>query len=366
MSSADYLVIGGGLIGMLTARELALAGHKVRLLERGKVGRESSWAGGGILSPLHPWRYPDEVTALAAWGQPRYPEVAKELQEQSGIDPQWVRSGLLMLDTSQREEALAWAGRHRYPMDLLTGEAVRRCEPALRESAAAEALFMPEVAQVRNPRLLQAARGSLEVLGVSLTEGCEVTGLKIFGDRVHGVSTSMGEFEAGNVIVAGGAWTARLLAGTGINMPVRPVRGQMLLFDAEPGAVNRIVLDGDRYVIPRRDGKVLVGSTVEEAGFVKETTDEAFETLKAAALALIPRLADYPVAHHWAGLRPGSPRGVPYVGPHPELRGLYVNAGHFRNGVVLGLASARLLADLVLGREPALDPAPYALGRTEP
>lgn len=365
MSSADYLVIGGGLIGMLTARELALAGNRVRLVERGSVGRESSWAGGGILSPLHPWRYPDEVTALAAWSQPRYPVLAKELHEQSGIDPQWVRSGLLMLDTSQREEALAWAGRHGYPMELLADEAVRRCEPALGASAA-EALFMPEVAQVRNPRLLQAMRGSLQVLGVTLSEGHEVTGLKIFGERVHGVSTNMGEFEAGTVIVAGGAWTARLLAGTGIDMQVRPVRGQMLLFDAEPGVVSRIVLDGDRYVIPRRDGKVLVGSTVEETGFLKETTEEAFETLKAAALALIPRLGDYPVAHHWAGLRPGSPRGVPYVGPHPELRGLYVNAGHFRNGVVLGLASARLLADLVLGREPALDPAPYALGRAEP
>jgi glycine oxidase len=250
-------------------------------------------------------------------------------------------------------------------MELLTGEAVQRCEPSLGKEAA-EALFMPEVAQVRNPRLLQAMRGSLEVLGVTLSEGHEVKGLKIFGDRVHGVSTNLGEIEAGTVIVAGGAWTARLLAGTGISMPVRPVRGQMLLFQAEPEVVRRIVLDGDRYVIPRLDGRVLVGSTVEEAGFVKETTDEAFETLRESAVGLIPRLGDYPVEHHWAGLRPGSPRGVPYIGPHPELQGLYVNAGHFRNGVVLGLASARLLADLLLGREPILDPAPYAVGRAEP
>lgn len=365
MSSADYLVIGGGLIGMLTARELALAGHRVRIVERGRVGRESSWAGGGILSPLHPWRYPEEVTALAAWSQPRYPEVTRELHQQSGTDPEWVQSGLLMLDASQRDEALAWAERHGYAMERLTGEEVARCEPGLGR-AAGEALFMPEVAQVRNPRLLQAVRGSLEVLGVTISEGHEVTGLKIFGNRVHGVSTNLGEVEAENVVVAGGAWTARLLAGTGIKMPVRPVRGQMLLFDAEPEVVRRIVLEGDRYVVPRRDGRVLVGSTVEEAGFVKETTDEAFESLRSAALELIPRLRDYPIEHHWAGLRPGSPRGIPYIGAHPELRGLYINAGHFRNGVVLGLASARLLADLLLGREPAIDPAPYAVGRPEP
>ena len=135
----------------------------------------------------------------------------------------------------------------------------------------------------------------------------------------------------------------------------------MLLFRGPVGLVRRIVLSRDRYVIPRRDGRVLVGSTLEHVEFDKSTTPAARAELHREALRLIPALADCAVEHHWAGLRPGSPIGVPFVGEHPRIQGLYVNAGHYRNGVVLGPASARLLADQMLGRTPALDPAPYRL-----
>jgi glycine oxidase len=135
----------------------------------------------------------------------------------------------------------------------------------------------------------------------------------------------------------------------------------MILFLAEPGLIRHINLTEERYAIPRRDGRVLFGSTLEHAGFDKQTTGEAREALYAAATALFPDLRRFPIEHHWAGLRPGSPAGIPYIGPHPQAGNLLVNAGHYRNGVVLGLASARLAADLVLGRKPLMDPAPYAL-----
>jgi glycine oxidase len=356
----ECLIIGGGLIGMLTARELRQAGMtNITLVERGETGRESSWAGGGILSPLYPWRYPEAVSALASWSQDHYPELAVKLQQESGIDPEYRRNGLLVLDAEERDLALGWAERWQRRLELVDKRKVRQLEPALGMSPE-QALWLPEVGQVRNPRLAQAVRASIQNQGVRIIEQQPVTGLILRNDHIHGVRTDRGELSAERVVVAGGAWSALLLESTGLQLPVRPVRGQMILYRAEPELVRRIILSQDRYVIPRRDGRVLVGSTLEEAGFEKVTTSAALRELEAETRRLVPVLADYPVEHHWAGLRPGSPRGIPYICEHPRIRNLFINTGHFRNGVVLAPASVRLLADLMLERPPLVDPAPYA------
>lgn len=354
----DCLVVGGGLIGMLTARELALAGLAVGLVERGETGRESTWAGGGILSPLYPWRYPDAVTALASWSQARYAKLAEALRTETGIDPEFQQNGLLILDTEEVRQAQGWAENWHCSLDPVDAAKLSELEPALGDIPT-QALWLPQVAQIRNPRLAQALRKSIENLGVRLFEHTPMTGLVLGETGIHGVVTERGEFNANQVVIAGGAWSALLLESIGMNLPVRPVRGQMILYRAEPGLVQRIVLSRDRYVIPRRDGRILVGSTLENAGFEKTTTRAAMLELEAEARRLIPALADYPIEHHWAGLRPGSPQGIPYILQHPRIAGLFINTGHFRNGVVLGPASARLLADILLQREPILDPTPY-------
>jgi glycine oxidase len=354
----DVIVIGGGLLGMLSARELAQAGCRVTVFDRGQTGRESTWAGGGILSPLYPWRFDDSITALAQWGQPRFAEFAAQLQAESGVDPEYVPSGLLILDSEEQDAAREWATRWGVDLQTVSADEVRRLEPQL-GFIPEQALWMPQVGQLRNPRLAKAARGSLESLGVRLIEKQPVEELLIEAGRVRGIRSGEQTWTAERVVVAGGAWSGDLLATLGIELAVRPVRGQMILYRGEPDMLHRIVLSQDRYVIPRRDGRVLVGSTIEEVGFDKSTTDEALAELRREALRLVPRLEDYSVEHHWAGLRPGSPHGIPYIYEVPEVQGLYLNTGHFRNGVVLGPASARLLADLVLGREPIVDPAPY-------
>ena len=354
----DALVVGGGLIGMLTARELAREGWRVRVLERGEAGAESSWAGGGILSPLYPWRMPEPVSRLALWSHRHYRALADQLHAESGVDPEWFDTGMLVLDSGEASRARYWARDHGLRLELPDPRRVATLEPALGIEPR-DAVWMPEVANVRNPRLVRALRGSLEHLGVPVHEHTPATGWLQEGDCIQGVETPAGSFRAPHTILAGGAWSGELVAGTGVSAEVRPVRGQMVVFRGAPGRVRRVILRHDHYVIPRRDGYVVAGSTLEEAGFDKTTTDEAGRSLVRMATGLVPALGSCPVERHWAGLRPGSPDGVPLIGPHPRLQGLYLNTGHFRNGVVMGPASAGLLVDQLMGWPTRVDPDDY-------
>lgn len=369
---SDFLIVGAGINGLLVARELARAGASLILVERGEVARESSWAGGGIVSPLYPWRYPAAITALASWAQSSYPALAGQLLEETGQDVELRHRGLLMLDADDEEQALAWAAAHERPMQRLDAEAIHGREAALAADVRS-GLWMPEVAQVRNPRLCAALRASLAAMPrVSIRTGLEVVELTGEGGRVRGLRArqlatgALETIEADALIVTAGAWTQDLLASIGRRVPVAPVKGQMLLFKLGEPPIDAIVLRGGRYLIPRRDGHVLAGSTLELAGFDKQITQPARDSLLASARSILPALADHEPVAQWAGLRPGSADGLPYIGAVPGWEGLFVNAGQYRNGLVLAPASARLLADLLLGRPPIVDPTPYLPGRAEP
>ncbi|WP_404295809.1 glycine oxidase ThiO [Halomonas sp.] len=361
MAASEFLVVGGGVIGMMTTLQLADAGHSVTLIERDRCGQEASWAGGGIVSPLYPWRYGTAVSRLSSWSEGFYPELAQRLREEAGVDPEYRQRGLLYLRVDEESRALSWAREQGKRLERVDADFLYAREPEAAPGFS-EALWMPMLGSIRNPRLVRSLRTRLEAMpSVTLREGVEVTGFKMAGGRAVAVQTRTGPVAGDQLIVCGGAWAAGLLETVGVSLPVRPVKGQMILFRAPQGLVQRVVLMDGRYVIPRADGRVLAGSTLEECGFDKRTDVQARDSLWASATAIIPALADCEVEHHWAGLRPGSPGGVPFIGAVPGIDNLYVNAGHYRNGLVLAPASTRLLVDLLLGREPILDPAPYAL-----
>lgn len=362
----DVAIVGGGIMGLLVARELMAAGVTVTLIERGRCAGEASWAGGGIVSPLYPWRYSAAVTALASWAQDYYPELSAALVNETGIDPELQPCGLLMLEADDAGEALAWSQHSGRRMVEVDADFIHDRQPALADGFS-NGLWMPDIANIRNPRLGQALRASLLDSGADLREFSEVSDLALSGNDLAGlwVRAATGEesfIQAGQYVFCAGPWTAQLLERAGLTLPIAPVKGQMLLYELPARILNEMVLYRGRYLIPRRDHHLLVGSTLEHAGFDKSTTEEALQSLKASAEQLLPALTSVPVKRQWAGLRPGAPGGVPFIGRLPGCGNAWVNAGHYRNGLVLAPASARLVADLMTGRRPVVPPAPYDPG----
>lgn len=355
---SDVIVIGGGVMGLLTARQLLQRGLSVTLIEKSEPGTEASWAGGGIVSPLYPWNYVPAISALASWAQDFYPQLVEQLLEETGIDPELNPCGLLMLDPPEFTKAQSWGKAFGKTVQAVNRAFVQDREPAA-TSAWQQALWLPYVSNVRNPRLLQALNVSLlQQQRFSLVKHATVERITPTGSGVE-VSCGGERYSAARAVVCAGAWSAGLLASLGLHLPVVPVRGQMLLFDVRPGLINSIILKDGKYVIPRRDGHILVGSTTEEVGFNKSITTDARELLLQHALDIVPALKDVPVVTQWAGLRPGSPGGLPFIGAVPGAGNVFVNAGHYRNGLVLAPASAQLMVDLLTGATPIVDPAPY-------
>ena len=336
------IVIGAGALGLATAEALLLQGRSVKVLERGSSGRESSWAGGGILSPLCPWDYPEEVNRLVLRGAALFGDWAQGLFAATGIDPEYTRSGMLVLPPFDERVALQWCVSHGVPVERQ-----------------GEALLLPAVAQARNPRLLQAMRARVEQLGGKVIEQCEVKQVVAKAERVSHLQTAQGDFAAESYVVTAGAWSKVLLGEHALHLDVKPIRGQMLLFKFDTPPLAHIVLKAGLYLIPRRDGHLLVGSTLEDVGFDKSTTEEARAMLLQRAIAVLPALRGMPVIKHWAGLRPASPGNIPTIGRHPHLQNLFINSGHFRYGVTMAPVSVEVLMNVMNGTPQPFDVSPY-------
>ncbi|WP_165873486.1 NAD(P)/FAD-dependent oxidoreductase [Parasulfuritortus cantonensis] len=336
------IVIGGGVAGLATAWALARRGARVEVLERGELGRESSWAGAGLLSLLLPWDYPAELNELAEHSLALYPDWIAGIRAEADTDPEFRRTGMLVLPPYDGARAAPGAP---LPAGL---------------APFGPGLWLPEVPQVRNPRLLKALREALTRRGVGLHDQLGAVGLDAANGRVEAAVAGSRRWQGDLYVVAAGAWSSELLGPLAAGLPIRPMRGQILLYRAAPDRLPCVVYQGGHYLVPRADGHILAGSTLEDVGFDKRTTAEAATELAALVARVLPDVAAGAPVRHWAGLRPGSPGNVPIVDRHPELANLYVNAGQFRYGVTLAPACAEHLADLVEGKTPKFGALRYA------
>ncbi len=360
-SIPDITFVGGGVTGLLSARLFALAGANVTLIDKGSIGQESSWAGGGILLPLYPWRQADAISQLLIPSMAAYPGLAQSLLESTALDPEYIVSGLLMTQLADVDEAVTWCQRYAIKHSPATS-VQKNSFPHINE----QALHLPGVAQARNPRLLKALKQDLLQRGVKIVENCAIEKITCKNNHISQIASASEIFAVNQLVLTAGAWTAPLwktLLGdeTAWVPDIFPVKGQMLIFDTPAHTLDFMVLEQDRYLIPRSDGKILCGSTVESADFDKTTSERARLSLAGFARKLFPALESAPIIHHWAGLRPGTPQGVPYIDKYPEIDNLAISAGHFRNGFAMGPASAQLLFEILTDQATTLDPAPYRL-----
>lgn len=362
----DYLIIGGGLVGLMMARELAPSGASIAIVDRNKPGHEASWAAGGILSPLFPWDYDDSINLLSRWSQLAYPQLAKQLTDETGIDPEYQVSGMLVTRTNGLDQAIDWCLQKGIMSRPLPCSDFRSRFPELTLNAD-KALLLEHIAHIRPPRLIKALVESLKRSGIHFLDDQTVAHIDNEANRVTGITTQTGErYQAGQYVLCGGAWTRELWPRHEQTVDIRPVKGQIILFPDCGITLNCMYMHDYRYLIQRRDGRILVGSTSEHSGYDKRTTEKAKEELVEFAHASCPALANVAVEHHWAGLRPAAPGSIPYIDRHPTLSNLSINSGHYRNGIVLAPGSAHLLADRLLNRSPIMPANAFSIDADRP
>ncbi|MBN9521293.1 FAD-dependent oxidoreductase [bacterium] len=360
----DVAIVGGGVIGLTAAYELAKAGFTVEVLDRGPLGAEASWAGAGIIPPGNFERAATPIDRLRALGSVGMPLLASELRDRTGLDTGYRRcGGIEFLHPHDRDVLELWEAEG-FPFDQLTGDTLTQLEPAA-AGFTGEPYLLPTCAQVRNPWHVRALIAACEQLGVRLRPDTPVEGWHSVGRRVTGVRLSSGAtVAAGTCVLAAGAWSETLLKPLGQQPGVHPVRGQIVLFHRPAPRLQRVLMAGKRYFVPRDDGRVLVGSTEEpEAGFEKCPTAAGVNELLRFTTTLIPGWAGAEVEKTWAGLRPGSADGLPYIGSVPGWDGVLVATGHFRAGVQLSVGTARILTELLTGRPPAVPVEAFRLDR---
>ncbi len=328
------MIIGGGIVGCMTAMELVNRGFKVTIVERNQIAAqtsgESSWAGAGIVFPLLPWMYRDEVNQLALSGANLYPQVCEQLLRKTGIDPELAQSGMLIKPPYDLTLVKNWCNQNQFEFTQIGDD-----------------LLMPKVAQVRNPRLLQALKKWLIMHDVTLLECTQLAPIQET-NALNTWHTTTGEVLRADIfIVASGAWSFELLKETAVNIDIKPMRGQILLYQMPAQTLQHIVYQDGFYLLQRRDGFLLAGSTLEDVGFDISVTESAKQEIQTKAEAIMPALKYAEIRKHWSGLRPGAPDNIPTIGQHPTIKNLYLNTGHFRYGLTMAPASAKILADLI-------------------
>jgi len=355
-NTANVAIIGGGVIGLAVARALALRGVRdVLIIERANLGAEASSAAAGMLAPQAEADSADDFFRLCCQSRDLYPTFALSLNEETGIDIELETSGTLYLAFSEEDERelaerFEWQARAGLEVERLSAESARMIEPCISADVRA-ALRFPLDTQIENRRLISALAAANEALGVGVLTGVSVESLNIKRNCVAGIETSRGFIACEKVVIAGGAWTTQILNEALPNPRIEPVRGQMVSFDATPQIARHVIYSPRGYIVPRRDGRLLAGSTSEHAGFDKRVTAAGVQSIVTSALEISPSIAALPLTSSWAGLRPRAADGLPVLGPCAEIAGVFYATGHYRNGILLTPITGELLASAIVDEE---------------
>jgi len=341
MNKFDLIIVGGGIIGMATARELAMRGLSVALFDKGKLGKEASWSAGGILSSMHPWSENPCSSELSSQGKACYADFVSELKQQTGIDSEYYRSGVLMINQDDIDQTRQWVNQNQIPFY----ENYKNYPAGMHIPA--NSIFLTEIAQVRVPCLLKALFASLLKLKVTIFENSAVSELDSNDGKCQSVMVGRERYYADNFFVTAGAWSEQVLGKAKDDIKINPVLGQMLCVKFAKQPLETMILDGGYYFIPRRDGHVLIGSTMENVGFNQATTQMARDNLMQWAGEIWPDIADAEFIKHWSGLRPATNNGEPYLGKLRGFENVYINAGHFRKGILQAPVCAGIMAEMI-------------------
>ncbi len=362
---ADVVVIGAGVQGSSVALRLAQAGRKVVVLERAVPGAEASGAAGGILSPGVEAAEPGPFYTLCRASLDRYPAFVRDVEALSGMSVGLRGGGTLevALDDDHAKILAARAEkllRHGLPVEVLDDAALHRLEPGV-STEARGALHFPDETSLEPRLLVRAVYIAAARAGATFVTG-QVHRIVTEGGRAVGVDHDSGRIEAETVVLAAGSWSMQV-EGNGLPPgSVRPVRGQVVIFDTRPPLLSRVIFSGHGYVVPRADGRVLCGSTMEEVGFEKAVTAGGLRQVLDIGMGIAPALARAPVIETWSNFRPASPDGEPILGAG-TVPGLLYATGHTRNGILLTPITADAIVAAVLGRAPPVDLAPFSPGR---
>lgn len=347
----DVIVIGGGIIGLSLAIALKKRGTTVLVVERGEPGREASYAAGGMIvdcaaeipTPLHP---------LAVASARLYPEFAHELEIASGTAVDLRDAGTILFPSPDHpHESLSAAAS-------LSPAQISELEPALANHK--RTAFLLKERSIDPRALAAAAAKTARVREVDFSSGDAVTNVDLLNGRAAGVTTAKTSFSALKIVNCAGCWSGQI---SPVPLPTRPIKGQMLCLIMQPrNLLKHVVRTPDAYLIPRSDGRLLVGASVEEAGFDKRTDVATIQHLHRAAVEIVPGLKDAKILEDWAGLRPGTPDALPILGA-TAIPGYYVATGHFRDGILLAPITAQIMADVIEGRNPGYELAPFSASR---
>jgi glycine oxidase len=350
--SYDAIIIGGGLVGGSIAWHMADDGAKVLLLERGQVGMEGSWAAAGVLTEIVPRTIPEVMSTLIGKGLEYFGPAVERVEAETGIKCGFERSGMLRVafDESELDDLRRYAettSAEGLEHEWLEPSQVRAQEPLL-AGHVIQGLYLPNAHQVDNAVMTAAVVKAAEQKGAEVLTGNEVTGwLRDDDGRVTGVTVGEKRLEAPLTVLAAGAWSGALAGQLGLELPVKPVRGQILVLKPNGVKLRHMINARSKYVVPREHA-ILIGSTQEfDAGFDKQPTAAGLREILEFIHEALPGMEDCPVIDLWAGLRPGSPDEAPYIGTVDGVPGLWIAAGHFTKGIVLGPLTGKLVADAI-------------------